>query len=130
MKKKNHSQFSIINFPFILGAAAAGLLAGTVNGIFGGAGGMVLIPALGLWTDAEPDSIFPLSVSVMLPVCLLSLWLTSRVNALPWADALPYLLGSALGGVLVGPLGRRIPTIWLHRFFGILILWGGIRYLW
>ena len=101
-----------------------------VNGIFGGAGGMVLIPALGLWTDAEPDSIFPLSVSVMLPVCLLSLWLTSRVNALPWADALPYLLGSTAGGTLVGLLGQRIPTVWLHRFFGILILWGGIRYLW
>ena len=113
-----------------LGAAAAGALAGIVNGIFGGAGGMVLIPALGLWTDAEPESLFPLSVSVMLPVCLLSLWLTSRSAPLPWLDALPYLIGSTCGGVLAGCFGSRIPTVWLHRIFGIMLLWGGVRYLW
>ena len=117
-------------FNFQFGAALAGLLAGIVNGIFGGAGGMVLIPALGRWTDAAPGSIFPLSVSVMLPVCLLSLFLTSRTGPLPWADALPYLLGSTIGGVLAGVLGRRLPTLWLHRIFGVMLLWGGIRYLW
>ena len=115
--------------PFAL-AAAAGLLAGAVNGIFGGAGGMVLIPLLGLWTDAEPESIFPLSVCVMLPVCLVSLWFTAQSGPLPWADALPYLLGSTLGGILAGRLGQRVPTLWLHRIFGILLLWGGVRYLW
>ena len=118
------------HFRFCPGAAAAGLLAGIVNGIFGGAGGMVLIPALGLWTDAEPESLFPLSVSVMLPVCLLSLWLTALSGPLPWSDALPYLLGSGAGGILAGLFGKRVPTLWLHRIFGIMLLWGGVRYLW
>lgn len=113
-----------------LGAALAGLLAGIVNGIFGGAGGMVLIPALGRWTDVEPESLFPLSVSVMLPVCLLSLFLASRAGPLPWHDALAYLIGSALGGIAVGLVGKRIPTLWLHRIFGAMLLWGGFRYLW
>ena len=130
MSDKKHFQFSTFHFQFTLGAAAAGLLAGMVNGIFGGAGGMVLIPLLGLWTDAEPESIFPLSVCVMLPVCLVSLWFTAQSGPLPWADALPYLLGSTLGGVLAGRFGRRIPTLWLHRIFGAMLLWGGIRYLW
>ena len=123
MSDKKQSQFKF-------GAALAGLLAGIVNGIFGGAGGMVLIPALGLWTDAEPESLFPMSVSVMLPVCLLSLGISAAAAPLPWADAWPYLAGSVAGGVLVGLLGRRIPTVWLHRIFGVMILWGGIRYLW
>ena len=128
MSKKRHFQFSTFNFQF--GPALAGLLVGIVNGIFGGAGGMVLIPLLGLWTDAEPESIFPLSVSVMLPVCVLSLWLSARTGPLPWLDALPYLIGSTLGGVLAGCFGKRIPTVWLHRFFGVMLLWGGVRYLW
>lgn len=111
------------------GAAAAGLLAGIVNGIFGGAGGMVLIPALQWLTDVREEALFPMSVSVMLPVCLLSLSISSRFSPLPWTDALPYLLGSVLGGVMVGLFGGRVPTLWLHRFFGVMILWGGIRYL-
>ena len=91
---------------------------------------MVLIPALGLWTDAEPESLFPLSVSVMIPVCILSLAFASRSAPLPWPAAMPYLLGSVAGGILVGLFGRKIPTVWLHRIFGIMLLWGGVRYLW
>ena len=113
-----------------MGAAVAGLLAGVVNGIFGGAGGMVLIPALRLWSDVREDALFPMSVSVMLPVCLLSLGISAAAAPLPWGDAWPYLAGSVIGGVLVGLLGKRIPTVWLHRIFGVMILWGGIRYLW
>ena len=117
------------HFQFPLGAALAGFLAGIVTGIFGGAGGMVLIPLMGLWTAVQPGELFPISVGVMLPVCLLSLWLISRTGPLPWLDALPYLLGSAGGGVLAGTVGRRVPTLWLHRIFGVLLLWGGVRYL-
>ena len=112
------------------GAALSGLLAGVVNGIFGGAGGMVLIPALQVWTDGEDDALFSISGSVMVPVCLLSLGFAAAGAPLPWGDAMPYLLGSAAGGVLVGRFGRRIPAKWLHRGFRLLLLWGGVRYLW
>ena len=128
MNKGRNFQFSTFNFQFA--PALAGALAGIVNGIFGGAGGMVLIPALRLWTDVQEDNIFPMSVSVMLPVCVLSLFLASRRAPLPWFDAMPYLLGSAAGGVLVGFFGRKIPAKWLHRIFGLMLLWGGFRYLW
>ena len=113
----------------LFGAALAGLLAGLVNGIFGGAGGMVLIPGLRLLTDIDEDDLFPTSVSVMLPVCLVSLFFQSRSTPLPWAQAAPYLLGSLGGGILAGIFGRRIPAKWLHRGLGLLILWGGVRYL-
>ena len=127
MSRNKHFQFSTSNVKF--GAAMAGLLAGIVNGIFGGAGGMVLIPTLGMWTDADRDALFPISVSVMLPVCLLSLGFSARSAPLPWSDAFAYLAGSAAGGVLVGFVGGRIPAKWLHRIFGAMLLWGGIRYL-
>jgi len=45
-------------------------------------------------------------------------------------ESVPYLLGSAGGGLLAALWGRWIPTGLLHRLLGILILWGGIRYLW
>ena len=112
------------------GLALAGIGAGAVNGLFGAGGGMILVPLLGLFTDMPDDEIFPSSISIILPICLVSLTVTAMGQGLAWAQALPYLIGSALGGVAAGLWGKKIPTVWLHRGLGILIIWGGIRYLW
>lgn len=114
----------------ILKTALAGTAAGIVNGLFGAGGGMVLVPLLTLLTDLEDREIFPASVSIMLPMCLVSLSISTLAQPLPWNTALPYLIGSALGGILAGIFGKKIPTVWLQRGLGILILWGGVRYLW
>ena len=113
----------------LLGCTIAGLAAGTVNGIFGAAGGMVLIPALQFLAHVPEASLFPMSVCVMLPVCIISLLRSVPIYQLPWLDAWPYLLGSLIGGSTAGLFGKRIPLVWLHRILGIMILWGGIRYL-
>lgn len=112
-----------------LGIALAGLGAGVVNGLFGAGGGMVLVPLLSLLTDLEDREIFPASISIILPICLVSLTVTAVTGSVAWGDALPYLIGSAAGGVAAGHWGQRIPTKWLHRGLGVMILWGGIRYL-
>lgn len=109
--------------------ALAGLAAGSVTGLFGAGGGMILVPLLCRLTEIEEESIFPASVSVILPICLVSLFFRSGSGSLPWQEAMPYLIGSGIGGVLSGMLGQRIPVIWLHRLLGAMILWGGIRYL-
>ena len=114
--------------PF-LGSILAGSAAGAVAGLFGAGGGMVLVPLLTLLTDTEEEALFPTSLSIMLPICIVSLTVTAVTGSLPWGDALPYLIGSAVGGILAGWFGQRIPVKWLHRFLGLLILWGGFRYL-
>ena len=108
--------------------AMAGAAAGMVNGLFGAGGGMILVPLLMATNSLTEEEIFPASISIILPMCVLTL-LVSSGSGLPWADALPYLLGSAIGGIAAGLWGKRIPTVWLHRILGLLILWGGIRYL-
>ena len=110
-------------------AAVPGLLAGAVNGLLGAGGGMVLVPLLTALTCVEEDYLFPSSVAIMLPICIVSLGVSAYSQTLPFHEALPYLIGSAIGGFAAAFLGRKIPTIWLHRALGILILWGGIRYL-
>lgn len=112
-----------------LKTALAGGAAGAVNGLFGAGGGMVLVPALQASRELEEDEIFPASVSIMLPACLVSLFAAASPASLPWAAALPYLAGSAAGGVLAGILGKHIPTKFLHRLLGAFILYGGVRYL-
>lgn len=112
------------------GSILAGLAAGTVAGLFGAGGGMVLVPLLTLLTDTQEDSIFPTSLSIMLPICLVSIAVTAITGSIAWKESIPYLIGSSVGGILAGCWGRKIPVQWLHRGLGILILWGGIRYLW
>lgn len=109
--------------------ALAGFAAGSITGLFGAGGGMVLVPLLCWLTDIEEDAIFPASVSIILPVCIVCLLFRVNSGGLPWKTAMPYLIGSSIGGILTGLLGHRIPTSWLHRILGVMILWGGIRYL-
>ncbi len=111
------------------GICLAGLCAGAVNGLFGAGGGMVLVPLLTGITDLEEQEIFPTSVAIILPICLVSLVFSLDILHFDWIAPLPYFIGSAVGGVLSGFLGKAIPTLWLHRILGILILWGGVQYL-
>lgn len=111
------------------GITLAGFCAGSVNGLFGAAGGMVLVPLLSLLTDLDDTEIFPASISIILPVCLVSLTVTAITGTVDLFGSLPYLLGSAAGGILAGKYSAKIPVLWLHRGLGIMILWGGYRYL-
>lgn len=113
-------------FRYIICGAAAG----AVNGLLGAGGGMILVPLLTLLAHTDEEKLFPTSVSVILPICLVSLTIAPGWGNLPLQEALPYLIGAVPGGLLAAWLDKKIPVKWLHRALGILILWGGIRYLW
>ena len=107
----------------------AGLCAGAANGLFGAGGGMLLVPLLGLSGVLDEKSVFPCSVSIILPITLVTLMIGWRKAPVDMAAALPYLVGSLVGGFAAGRWGKYIPVKWLHRGLGLVILWGGIRYL-
>ena len=111
------------------GLPLAGFCAGAVNGLFGAGGGMVLVPMLTGLTDLKEEEVFPSSIAIIFPLCLVSLGAQFLNEGLALRQALPYLLGGALGAIPAGFWGRKIPAKWLHRGLGLLILWGGIRYL-
>ena len=107
----------------------AGLAAGFVNGFFGAGGGMVLVLLL-IWLVGLPDKLaFSSAISIILPLCIVSLVIYGRHDMLPLSDALPYLLGGAGGGVLAGLWFQKVPAKWLHLALGVLILLGGVRLL-
>ena len=107
----------------------AGLAAGFINGFFGAGGGMVLVPLL-IWLVGLPDKLaFSSAISIILPLCVVSLVIYGRHDMLPLSDALPYLLGGAGGGVLAGLWFQKVPAKWLHLALGALILLGGVRLL-
>lgn len=112
-----------------IGYIIAGIAAGAANGLLGAGGGMLLIPLLTFLANADEDTLFPTSVAIVLPICLVSLTISPGWGNLPWREALPYLLGGIPGGLLAGLLDGKIPVKWLHRGLGVIILIGGVRYL-
>lgn len=110
-------------------AAIGGAFAGAANGLLGAGGGMILVPFLTQFANLKENEIFPSSVSIILPICLISLVFSADFSVLKNTITVPCLLGSAVGGIAAGLLGKRIPTLWLHRILGLMILWGGVRFL-
>lgn len=107
----------------------AGLSGGLINGLFGGGGGMALLPLLTRWRQLDGRSAFATCVAIILPMCCVStavyLW---RVR--PGLDMLlPYLAGGAAGGLIGGAVFEKVPVRALKIIFGLFLLYAGVRYL-
>lgn len=106
-----------------------GALGGLVNGLFGGGGGMVVVPLLTRWCGVEEKKAFATCVAVIFPFCLLSAVIYLFRTDFDLLTALPYLVGGLAGGFVGGKLMDRVSVVWLRRIFAAFLLYGGARYL-
>lgn len=111
--------------PFGLSGAAAGI----INGLFGAGGGMILVPMLIGFGKLKDKEAFATSISIILPLCLVSVFVYQRQGNFSFSTALPYLIGGLAGGLLGGLLFRKVSPGFLHKIFGAVILWGGVKLL-
>lgn len=107
--------------------AVAGALAGVLNGFFGAGGGMLLVPLLCRWVKLEDRKAFATSIFIILPLCAVSATVYLLRGSVELVLAAPYLLGGLVGGFIGGRLFMKIHTTLLHRIFGLLLIYGGIR---
>ena len=112
-------------FKYLLAGGAAGL----ANGFFGGGGGSVLVPLLTRYCGLDRRKAFATSVAIILPLCVLSAVIYFLRGGLDLTAAWPYLLGGTAGGWLGGKLFRGVQIDWLRRGFGLLLIYGGMRYI-
>ena len=108
---------------------AAAVLAGLANGLFGGGGGMVLVPLLSRFTDLPSRKLYATCVGVIFPVCAVSSLLYLTQGEFSLSAALPYLAGGLVGGWLGGKLYGRVPSVWLKRIFSVFLFYAGVKYL-
>lgn len=105
----------------------AGAVAGLVTGLFGSGGGMVLIPLLSF--GDKKQELFPASIAIMLPICLISSLLTLSNVRFQLVDVAPYLLGGSIGGLIAAKFSNQVPARFLHLFFGGILILGGFRFI-
>ncbi len=106
-----------------------GALAGTANGLFGSGGGLFLVPLFIRFTHMEEQKAFATSVAVIFPLSVAALIIVFVRGENVLGIGLPFLLGGIAGGYLSGKIFHRVPSIWLHRLFGALLLYGAVRTL-
>ena len=104
-----------------------GALAGTVNGLFGGGGGIPLAFLLRSWAKLSDKTALATCVAVIFPFCLVSVLVYALRGALPLGEALPYLVGGLVSALWRG----EVPSVtdWLFPALcglltGILSSWG------
>lgn len=113
------------NWPARIAGAAAGL----ANGLFGGGGGMVLLPILSRFGLLEQRRLYATCVGIIFPVCLVSAAVYVLRGGVSLVTALPYLIGGLAGGLLGGKLYGRVSTRFLQWIFAAFLFYAGVKYL-
>lgn len=107
--------------------ACSGMAAGLLNGLLGAGGGVVLVPLLLRVHRLPEKKAFATSLAIILPLTAVSALVYGLRGRLCWQAALPYGLGGIAGGFLAGKWLERLPTLWLRRGFGLLLMLAGAR---
>lgn len=110
-------------------ARIAGGAAGLANGLFGGGGGMVLVPILSRWGSLSRRELYATCVGIIFPVCLVSAAVYLCRGGVSLPSALPYLSGGLIGGWLGGRLYGKISTGLLKWLFAAFLFYAGVKYL-
>lgn len=110
-------------------ARAAGGAAGLANGLFGGGGGMVLLPILARWGGLASRRLYATCVGVIFPVCAVSAAVYLFRGGMDLMAALPYLVGGLVGGGLGGQLYGKVSTRLLKWLFAAFLCYAGVNYL-
>jgi len=111
-------------------AAAIGVLAGVLAGLFGVGGGILFVPTLTLVLGLDQLHAQASSLLAMLPVVAVGTWRQRRYGNVRLRASV--VLGLAgVGGVLLGgTLAESLSDTVLERLFGVLLLCVAAQLVW
>lgn len=111
-------------------AAAIGLLAGVLAGLFGVGGGILFVPVLTLGLGLTQIHAEATSLLAIIPTVLIGVWRHNRFGNVRWKPALAIgvaSIGAAVGGAQVA---ESLPESTLRRLFAVLLLLTAAQIAW
>lgn len=106
-----------------------GLLTGGVNGLFGGGGGMVVVPLLKNMLGYEEKHAHATAILIIAPVCAASAVAYMINGYLSALVLIPAAIGSVLGGLVGASLLNKLPEFIVNAVFIAVMLVAGVRML-
>lgn len=103
-----------------------GIITGLANGLFGSGGGIIAVPMLkksGLKTKEAHAT----SIAITLPLSIVSSIFYFNVIKDIFSDTLIIIIIGLAGSLLGGFFMKKIPSKYLKKAFGIILIISGIR---
>lgn len=110
-------------------AAATGIAAGFLNGLFGSGGGMVAVPMFKK-SGLSVKEAHATSVLMMAALSAASAGLYLFSGRLEFGEALGFIPAGIVGGIAGSLLFKNIKSVILRRIFGAFIVFSALKILW
>lgn len=110
-----------------IGLIFLGLLTGTMSGLLGIGGGVILVPALNQIFKLPMAQAVGTSLIIIIPAALVGSFTHYTEGNLQIKLALFVMVGAATGGYIGASLLRFIPELLMKRLFALLMIYIAIR---
>jgi uncharacterized protein len=110
-------------------AAALGVLAGVLSGLFGVGGGILFVPIL-TWIGLTQLHAEASSLLAIIPTVLVGVWRQQRYGNVRWRPAAVLGVASIAATVGGAQLAVSLPEATLRKLFGVLIICTGAQIAW
>ena len=108
---------------------AGGVIAGLVNGLFGGGGGMIIVPLLLFICGYSAKNAHATAILLILPLSIVSGLFYAFFGSVQWSLALPISIGVTVGGVLGAFLLSKLSSKWIVIIFAVVMAIAGGKML-
>lgn len=105
----------------------SGVTVGAVNGLFGGGGGMVVVPVLQRALLYPQKQAHATAILVIAPVCAVSAVAYIVGGYAQFNVIIPAAIGNTVGGLLGAKLLDKLSGVWIKISFIAVMLAAGIR---
>lgn len=118
-----------MKFGKVLVLILTGTVTGAICGLFGGGGGMVVVPMLTLLCALKEKEAHATAIAIILPITLISGVIQVISGNYNLDVGIPTMIGSILGGFIGGILLKKISGKWLVKIFALIMLIAGVKLL-
>lgn len=116
------------NFP-IKYYVITGSLAGFLNGLFGGGGGMIVVPMLVFLLKKNPKVAHATAIFIILPLSILSGIFYASFGSFELKSGIPTSIGVIVGGILGALLLSKLSSKKIMLIFTVAMVLAGVKML-
>ena len=110
-------------------AVLTGVFAGLINGLFGGGGGMIVVPMLISFLKCEPKKAHATALLIILPLSLVSGIFYAAFGSLDLRLGIPITIGVVAGGIVGAFLLSKLSSKWIVIIFALVMAGAGVKML-